>query len=382
MSQNDVVTVPLPGFSGEWELRNFGAVLKVKHGKSQRAVEAIDGPYPILASGGVIGRSSEALYSKPSVLIGRKGTIDKPRFMDTPFWTVDTLFYTEINFDSDPKFLYYKFCMVDWYRYNEASGVPSLNASVIERIEILVPAIAEQQAIALVLTHTDALIKALDKLIAKKRAIKQGAMQQLLTGKTQLPGFSGDWVERALGEICDVTSGKSKSPFISASGTYLVVDMGGVGQDGALIAKKKTALPEDILRVGDLVMPKDDIGGGNIIGKAAYIPTANRYVLGDHVYLLRTKTDDPRFLAAMINSQGVNLDLRSKVVGSAQLGLGRNSVLTQQVRIPEIKEQVAVARVLTDMDTEIDALVARREKTALIKIGMMQELLTGRTRLV
>lgn len=176
----------LPGFSGAWEVKRLGEVLRVRHGKSQHNVEVLDGQYPILATGGEIGRTNTFLYDKPSVLIGRKGTIDKPQFRDEPFWTVDTLFYTEILGDNSAKFIFYKFCTIDWRSYNEASGVPSLNASTIESIEVKMPQAAEQTAIATVLSDMDAELAALEARRDKTRALKQGMMQELLTGRIRL----------------------------------------------------------------------------------------------------------------------------------------------------------------------------------------------------
>jgi type I restriction enzyme S subunit len=176
----------LPGFSGEWEVKQLGEVLTICHGKSQRDVEAIDGPYPILATGGQIGTASHSIYDRPSVLIGRKGTINKPQYMDTPFWTVDTLFYSEMKGSNNARFFFYLFCTIDWMQFNEASGVPSLNARTIENIEIDWPETREQTAIATVLSDLDAEIAALEARRDKTRALKQGMMQELLTGKTRL----------------------------------------------------------------------------------------------------------------------------------------------------------------------------------------------------
>lgn len=128
----------LPGFSEGWKERSVGDLLTIAHGRSQRAVEDPNGIYPILATGGQIGTANRFLYDKPSVLIGRKGTIDEPRFMDSPFWTVDTLFYSVVHEPNHARFLYYRFCLIDWLQHNEASGVPSLNARTIERIELKV----------------------------------------------------------------------------------------------------------------------------------------------------------------------------------------------------------------------------------------------------
>lgn len=176
----------LPGFSGEWASARLGDLLSVCHGKNQREVEVPDGPYPILATGGRIGTACQPLHDRPSVLIGRKGTINKPQYMDTPFWTVDTLFYCDVCQPNSAKFLYYRFLLIDWMQYNEASGVPSLNGRTIERIEIDCPHSKEQIAIAAVLADMDADLSALEARLAKTRAIKQGMMQELLTGRTRL----------------------------------------------------------------------------------------------------------------------------------------------------------------------------------------------------
>ena len=176
----------LPGFSENWQLKQIGDTLSIAHGKSQHAVTDQNGIYPILATGGQIGTANRFLYDKPSVLIGRKGTIDKPQYMDQPFWTVDTLFYSVIHYPNNAKFLFYRICLIDWKQYNEASGVPSLNARTIEKVEINIPQPEEQTAIATILSDMDTEITELDIKLSKARKIKQGMMQALLTGKTRL----------------------------------------------------------------------------------------------------------------------------------------------------------------------------------------------------
>jgi type I restriction enzyme S subunit len=177
----------LEGFRGEWETVKLGEVLKVRHGKSQQEVSDKNGVYPILATGGQIGWANAFIYNRPSVLIGRKGTIDVPQYMETPFWCVDTLFFTEVSDRAIPKFLFYRFCLINWYNYNEASGVPSLNASTIENIEIAFPNCkTEQGSIVSILTDMDAEIAALEQQRDKYKAVKAGMMQELLTGKTRL----------------------------------------------------------------------------------------------------------------------------------------------------------------------------------------------------
>lgn len=176
----------LPGFTGDWRVVRLGSVLKVRNGRSQRDVEVLGGRYPILATGGEIGRTNIPIYDKPSVLIGRKGTIDRPQFQENPFWTVDTLFYTEIGQRANPRFLYYMCTIIDWMSMNEATGVPSLTGARIESIEIVLPGLDEQRAVARVIQDADAEIEALERRLEATRAVKQGMMQELLTGRTRL----------------------------------------------------------------------------------------------------------------------------------------------------------------------------------------------------
>lgn len=182
----------LPGFQGGWEVKRLGDVLRVCHGKSQHEVESSNGEYPILASGGQIGRATRPLYDQPSVLIGRKGTINKPQYMDRPFWTVDTLFYCVMNGANSALFFYYLFCTIDWMQFNEASGVPSLNSRTIEQVNFACPLPKEQSAIAALLSDMDAELVALQARRDKTRDLKQGMMQELLTGKTRLIPSGGE----------------------------------------------------------------------------------------------------------------------------------------------------------------------------------------------
>lgn len=264
----------------------------------------------------------------------------------------------------------------------QTTNLASINKTSLGELPVVLPTQDEQRAIATTLSDMDALLDGLDRLITKKRAIKQATVQQLLTGQTRLPGFSGEWEVKTLGDVFSISAGKSKSAFIAPAGDYWIVDMGSVSVEGQLVVSKTTNFCGDFLKQGDLVMPKDDIGGGNIIGKVGFIDADHKYVLGDHVYCLDAKKGDPRFLAYVINSSPINWAIRKKVIGSAQLGLGRRSVEEQEIPFPDLTEQTAIANILRDMDTEIAAIEARRTKTRALKQAMMQELLTGRTRLV
>ena len=131
-------------------------LVTIKYGKNQSEVVDIDGKYPILGTGGIIGYSNQYLYNKPSVLIGRKGSIKNVKYIDKPFWTIDTLFYTIINENIViPKYLFYKLSQSDLSTYNEGSAVPSLTTATLNQIKIEIPSLKEQKRIADILTALD-----------------------------------------------------------------------------------------------------------------------------------------------------------------------------------------------------------------------------------
>jgi type I restriction enzyme S subunit len=164
---------------GEWEEKTLGEIAIIKYGKDQKQVVDENGIYPILGTGGEIGRTNSFICNKPSVLIGRKGTIDKPMYFDTPFWTVDTLFYTEINSNCLPKWVFYLFQTIDWYTYNEASGVPSLSGSTISKILVSVPQLKEQTKIAGFLSALDVKIAGVAAQIEKMEKWKKGLLGEM-----------------------------------------------------------------------------------------------------------------------------------------------------------------------------------------------------------
>jgi len=388
----------------DWDVRMFADVAALERGKfsarPRNDPKYYGGDIPFIQTGDVTNSNGDITsFSQTLNDAGLKVSKLFPR--DTLFFTIaanigdvgftsfdtacpDSLIAITPNRQVDKRWLYHELKG----RKKSFEGLATQNAQLNINLEKLrpyplpIPPQAEQRAIAAALSDVDALLAKLDQFIAKKRDLKQAAMQQLLTGQTRLPGFSGEWEVKRLGDVFSISAGKSKSAFVVAGGKYWVVDMGSVSTDGKLIVSKATNYCGDFLSIGELVMPKDDIGGGGIIGRVGYIDADETYVLGDHVYRLIANRGNPLFLSYAINSYRINSELRKKVIGTAQLGLGRKSVDEQEVPFPQDDEQTAIATVLTDMDAEIAALEARRDKTRALKQGMMQELLTGRIRLV
>ena len=179
----------LPGFSAPWTTTTLGDLLILSYGRSQKVVAVEGGSVPVFATGGQIGWASEALHQGPAILIGRKGTIDNPYLVKSPFWATDTTYWCVEKPNYDIRYISEVLSSIDWASYNESSGLPSLSAATIKSIPLRMPSLPEQRAIAAMLSDMDAEIDALVALRAKTAALKTGLMQQLLTGRTRLPGF-------------------------------------------------------------------------------------------------------------------------------------------------------------------------------------------------
>jgi type I restriction enzyme S subunit len=246
----------------------------------------------------------------------------------------------------------------------------------------------EQQAIAQALSDVDELIQSLERLLTKKRDLKQAAMQQLLTGQTRLPGFSGEWSECNLGDIGVFSKGQGiRKDQVRESGLPCIRYGEIYTRHNDFIRRfysfidVNTAAEACRLRSGDLLFA----GSGETaeeIGKCvAFVGSEEAYAGGD-IVILSPQGHDSRFLGYLMNHPCVAKQKARMGQGDAVCHIGARSLSAVIVRLPGLSEQRAIAEVLSDMDAEITALEARLTKTRDLKQGMMQELLTGRTRLV
>lgn len=171
-------------FNQNYETLQLKNTLKIKSGKDQKQVEVENGIYNIYGTGGIIGHTNTFLYDKESVGIGRKGTIDKPVYFNQPFWTVDTLFYSEIYEGFIPKYIFYLFQTINWKKYNTSTGVPSLTSSSIENIEKSFPCYDEQLKVANFLTMIDMRIETQIKIIDSYFSLSK-AISNTLIGQSK-----------------------------------------------------------------------------------------------------------------------------------------------------------------------------------------------------
>lgn len=149
----------------KYNIFTLGELVRIKYGKNQKKVQSENGTVPIYGTGGLMGYATDVLYDKPSVLIGRKGTINKVRYVDHPFWTVDTLFYTEVNEELViPKYLYYLMSLLNLDSYNEGTTIPSLRTETLNRLEFDIPDIEYQEKVLSMLEPIDMKIKLNEKV--------------------------------------------------------------------------------------------------------------------------------------------------------------------------------------------------------------------------
>lgn len=195
----------------DWKECKLGEVLTIKYGKNQKEVESPNGTIPIYGTGGLMGYATKFLYDKPSILIGRKGTINKVKFIDKPFWTVDTLFYSIINEEIvSPKFLYYQLSLINFMNYNEGTTIPSLRTETLNRIEVSLPPLATQQKIATILSSLDDKIELNNKI---NDNLEQQAQAIFKSWFVDFEPFGGKmpegWRVGKLSEIADIIMGQS-----------------------------------------------------------------------------------------------------------------------------------------------------------------------------
>ena len=144
-------------FDGDWDKKKIRDVLTIGSGKDYKHLKP--GNIPVYGTGGLMAKVDTPIHTGKTVFIGRKGSIDKPFYYDGDFWTVDTLFYTHSFQETDPYFVYGLFQKINWYKHNEASGVPSLSKTTIGSLVVNLPSLPEQQKIAFFLSVTGSIQK-------------------------------------------------------------------------------------------------------------------------------------------------------------------------------------------------------------------------------
>lgn len=337
--------------------------------------ELRDGDLVIAMDGSLVGRSFARLSREdlPAVLLQRVARI-RSRKLDIAYLT---------SFVGSERFIKY----VDSVK--TVTAIPHISPADIRNFAIPVPpTIEEQRAIAEALSDVDGLLRAIDRLIAKKRDLKQAVIQQLLTGQTRLPGFDDEWEVKRLGELGSFTKGSGVKKDESQSGSLPCIRYGEIytrhhnyikGFHSFISAE--VAATASLLKQGDILFA----GSGETkaeIGKCvAFVDDSEAYAGGD-IVILRPQGVDSLFIGFSLNTPAINRQKASRGQGDAVVHISSSALADIALNLPPRPEQTAIAKVLSDMDAELAALEQRRTKTHSLKQGMMQELLTGKTRLI
>lgn len=358
----------------EWEVSKIGSGKDYKH--------LSEGDIPVIGTGGIMTYVNDCLFDGESVGIGRKGTIDKPQFLNGKFWTVDTLFYTHSFENTLPRYVYYLFLTINWYKFNEASGVPSLSKNTIEKIPIALPPLPEQQKIAAILSKCDEQIAMQTQLIHAKEQQKKGLMQQLLTGEVRFDGFDEEWEEVTLGEVFEKiigggTPSRHNSSFwgneipwctvkdftdFNPNQTQEMITSDGLLNSSANLIPMGTIIIPTRMALGKVAIFNVDVAINQDL-KALFL---NQKIERDFLY---------HWL--LFNAENINL----LGTGSTVKGITLDVLRSLQISIPQnIIEQQKIASVLSAADEEIALLKKELSAMQEQKKGLMQVLLTGEVR--
>lgn len=333
----------------------------------------IKGEYPYYGASGIIDYINDYIFDEDLLLLGEDGANILSRSTKLVFKATGKYWVNNHAHVLKPKenynidFLESYLENINYEPYNTGTAQPKLNQEVCKKINIKIPSLKEQEKIGKTLSLLDKKIELQSKKIEGLKLFKVRTLDRYFNKNI-------NETRSLLKNYCFCLTGKSKVDKVDMNGKYYIMDMGTVNADGNILKIKPTFCNSDLLSYGDLVMPKDDIGGGLIIGKTGFIDEDNKYILGDHVYLLKTKDINSLFLHYQINSRYINRQLKRKVTGSAQLGLKSDNILNQEIFVYSDNNQKKIANIFKLMDKKIGLECNELNKLLEYKKGLMQNM--------
>jgi len=362
-------------------LEEIGIILSGKDYKSNPPGDNV----PIYGTGGIMGYTSIPLYQGASVLTGRKGTINRPIYVEGDFWNVDTIFCVKANEGIDTKWLYYSFLNTDLSKLNEATGVPSVSSKALYKLKFKWFELPEQRQIATILSTADAVIEKTQAAIAKYKAIKQGMLQDLFTrgidtttGKlrpsyqdapelykeSKLGWIPKEWEVEKLGEVCSMKSGEG----ITSKSIYEMSDFPVYGGNGLRGFTNSFTHDGEFTLVGRQ---------GALCGNITRV--SGRFYASEHAVVVTVEKEiDVDWLSQKLNT--MNLNQYSEA--SAQPGLSVNKILRLPILKPTFGEQKDIAKRLIAIDNKLHTEQDFLHKQQQIKAGLMGDLLSGRRKVI
>ena len=333
---------------GNWVKVNIKDILKILYGKDYKDQGA--GNIPVYGTGGIMCYINNYLCNWNCVCIGRKGTINKPIYIDQPFWCVDTLFYSKEKNDNSPKFQYYLFQTINWDKLNEASGVPSLSSSTIENIKIFIPNTDEQKRIADFLSLIDQRIDTQSKIIEDLELFKNMISYKVLYEDKTV-------CYKPLSSFSELKNGYAfKSNTYSSKGDYQIVTIANVTGNRYIdltSSNKILNIPNDIqshqiLKINDILISLT----GNV-GRVSYCNKLN-CLLNQRVGLLSIKNKDLiEYIFQCIHNKIFEKTMISRGQGVAQLNIGKYDVESFEIPVYSQDRMNTISEVLKLIDFKI-----------------------------
>ncbi|WP_411326769.1 restriction endonuclease subunit S [Helicobacter pylori] len=344
-----------------WQRVRLGDILTLKHGRDYKNFKL--GNIPVYGSGGYMLSINNFLHNGESVCIGRKGTIDKPIYLNGKFWVVDTLFYSYSFKKSIPKFIFYAFSIIKWSNYNEATGVPSLTKMTISNIEIPLPPLNEQIAIANILSDVDHYLYTLDALILKKESIKKALSFELLSQRKRLKGFNQAWQKVRLGDIANYLTSNLSVEQITQQGKIKVYDVNN------FIGYTDTTFISD--------KPYISIVKDGSVGRVRILPPKTN-ILSTMGALIANHKTTTEFLFYLLS----NFDFKNFISGSIIPHIYFKDYKEKTIFLPPLNEQIAIANILSDLDHEIISLKNKKRQFENIKKALNHDLMSAKIRVL
>ena len=382
-------------------LTKLSDVVSMKSGESITAERITsEGKFPCFGGNGFRGYTTTFTHDGSYTLVGRQGALcGNVTFVSGRFYASEHAIVVTPKKETNIKFMSYVLYDMNLNQYSESSAQPGLSVKKLLELEYPIPQNKEEQtAIAEALSDIDSLISSLQKLIEKKKAIKQGTMQELLTGKKRLPGFSVEWTQAPFGDLFDfLPTNAFTRDQMTDTGTIQNVHYGDIlTKYGACLDMVKTDVPyllesvsvrkyseSSYVREGDVIIA--DTAEDSTVGKCVELVNVHEKVLsGQHTMLCRPKIAfAPKFLGYYMNAECFHNQMLPFITGIKVSSISKANISMLVLKYPTlVEEQQAIAQVFSDMDNEIAQLEKKLAKYQQIKQGMMQELLTGRIRLV
>ena len=364
-------------FDGDWLKLKYKDVLTIKYGKDHKSLN--DGDIPVYGTGGLMRHVNKYLYDGESILIGRKGTIDKPKYINEKFWTVDTLFYTEIEESIVPLFLYQHALEVNWLGLNEATGVPSLNTTSIYNIDISIPSKEEQTKIASFLSNVDEKISQLTQKLELLSQYKQGMMQKLFSQQIRFRADDGsefgEWETTTLGQtgkfIGGGTPSKENSEFWEGSIPW--ISSSDLTEESIFKINITRFISQNALnQSATKLVPANSILIVSRVGVGKVAITPNEICTSQDFTSLTLHKGSSIFFAYLIKS--LTPYLLEMNQGTSIKGFIKDDLANLELKIPCIEEQTKIANFLSAIDQKIEVVAQQIEQAKTWKKGLLQQM--------